>query len=344
MKLRLVTPFTATGAVALLAALAAPQALAGTEGDWFASLYTGEGTELRADERVFALYAIFNATGYDVGPVTRKDPVPKVAYHPVRQTVRARVLGGDPEVRKAAESFFDTHQQPMRQYLAWAAVTPPPPFASGPKSTDKEIAALKGFDQVLAKAWNGWKLGEVMGQVQSDYRKALKTYLTAIDGPLGKAQKTLKVAEGSAANVLVLNLLDASDTVRAVRGEGEVLVVVGPSDKPNVEGVLREYARLQVDPVIQKKVSGWAAGQTMLKEAQLAGAADTTVAEYAGSLIGTAVALKAMDANDLAYDVAAQRGYFGVKDVAKMFDEGKPLDAFLMDALSKAESKRPSKK
>jgi hypothetical protein len=331
-------------ALAIVAGLAAAPALAGTEGDWFASLYTGEGTELRADERVFALYAIFNATGYDVGPIARRDPVPKVVYHPVRQAVRQRVLGGDPDVRKAAESYFDSHAVPMKQYLAWAALTSPPPFASGPKSNDKEIAALKGFEQVLAKAWNGWKLSEVMGQVQTDYRKALKTYLTAVDGPLAKAQKTLKVTDSHAQNVLVLNLLDASDTVRAVRGDNEVLVVVGPSDKPNVEGVLREYARLQIDPVIQKKIGGWAAGQTMLKEAQLAGAPDTTPAEYAASLVGTAVALKAMDANDLAYEVAAQRGYFGVKDVAKMFDEGKPLESWLMDALSKAESKRPSKK
>lgn len=328
---------------ALWVFLAAP-AFAGTEGDWFASLYTGEGTELRADERVFALYAIFNATGYDVGPVSRKDPVPKVSYHPVRQAVRARVLGGDAEVRKAADAYFDSHPLPMRQYLAWAAVTSPPPFASGPKSTDKEIAALKGFEQVLSRAWNGWKLSEVMGQVQADYRKALKAYLNAVDGPLAKAQKALKVPESKAQNVLVLNLLDASDTVRAVRGENEVLLVVGPSDKPNVEGLLREYARLQIDPVVQKKVAGWAAGATMLKEAQLAGAPDTTVAEYASSLLGTALALRALDANDAAHDAAAQRGYFGTKDVARMFDDGKPLEGWLMDALSKAEGKRPSKK
>lgn len=331
-------------AAALLVALVSAPALAGNENDWFASLYTGEGTELRADERVFALYAIFNATGYDVGPVTRKDPVPRVVYHPVRQAVRARVLGGDAEVRKAAESYFDSHAYPMKQYLAWAAVTSPPPFSAGPKSTDKEITALKGFEQVLARAWSGWKLSEVMGQVQADYRKALKAYLGAIDAPLARAQKTLKVAGSGPQNVLVLNLLEANDTVRAVKGDGEVLVVVGPSDKPNVEGFLREYARLQIEPVVAKKVAGWAAGQTMLKEAQLSGAPDTTAAEYAASLVGTAVALRAMEASDAAYEAAAQRGYFGAKEIARMFDEGKPLESFLMDALARAEARRPSKK
>ena len=85
----------------------APPPPAQVQGDWFASLYTGEGIELRADERVFALFAMLNAVGYDQGPVTRKEPVPKVLYHPVRQQVRQRVIGGDAEVRKAADSFLD---------------------------------------------------------------------------------------------------------------------------------------------------------------------------------------------------------------------------------------------
>ncbi len=45
------------------AAPAASASSAVSAGDWFASLYTGEGIELRADERVFALFALFNATG-----------------------------------------------------------------------------------------------------------------------------------------------------------------------------------------------------------------------------------------------------------------------------------------
>ena len=124
----------------------------------------------------------------------------------------------------------------------------------------------------------------------------------------------------------------------------EVMLVVGPSDKPNVEGLLREYAHLQVASVVAKKASGWAAGQVMLKEAQLSGATETSVAEYAGALVGEAVALKALEATDAQYEAAAQRGYFGAKEIAKMFDEGKPLEGWLMEALSRAESKRPSKK
>ena len=328
----------------LFVLLVASPALAAGEGDWFASLYTGEGIELRADERVFALFAVFNALGFDQGPVSRKEPVPKVRYHPVRQQVRARVIGGDPEVRKVADDFFDKHPAALRNYLAWAVRGSPPPFKTAPQSKDKEIADLKGFEAVLGRAWTGWKLDELMGTVVGEYRRSLKSYLTAIDAPLAKARTILKVPENGPQSLLVVNLLDSQDEVRGVMGEGEIVLVVGPSDKPNVEGLLREYARVLIDPVVAKKVSGWAGGVQLLKEAQVAGASEQTVADYATGLLTYAVALKAMDANDAAWEAAQSRGYFGIKEIGKMFDEGKPLDGWVLDALARAETRRPAKK
>lgn len=326
--------------------LASTPVFAASEGDWFASLYTGEGIELRADERVFALFAVLNAVGFDQGPVSRKEPVPKVNYHPVRQQVRSRVIGGDPEVRKLADDFLDKHPMALRSYLHYAIHGVPPPFAAPPKpkEKDKELTDLKGFEAVLAKAWTGWKLDELMGTVQGEYRKALKGYLSAIDAPLVNARKILKVPDNGPQSLLVVNLLDANDTVRGVMGEGEIVLVVGPSEKPNVEGLLREYARVLIDPVVAKKASTWAGGAQLLKEAQVAGATEQTVGDYATALFTNAVALKALDANDAAWEAAQNRGYFGVRDIAKMFDDGKPLDAWVMDALSKAETRRPAKK
>lgn len=326
----------------LLAALVASPCFAASQGDWFASLYTGEGTELRADERVFTLFAIFNATGFDVGPVTRKDPVPRFVYHPVRQAVRARVIGGDADVKRAAEEFFDKHPAALRRYLAWSVSAGQPPFKDAPKG--KELADLKGFEAVLAKAWASWKLDEAMGTVQGDYRKVLKTYLAGLDAPLVKAKAILKVPENGPQTLLVANLLDVQDSARGVQGDGEVVLVVGPADKPNVEGALREYARVILEPAVNAKVGGWSGGAALLKEAQLAGCTDQTVAEYAGSLLGEAVALKAMDASDAAYEAAAARGYFGMKDLARAFDDGKAVETWLLDALQKAEARRPAKK
>ncbi|MBL9038696.1 MAG: hypothetical protein JNG84_09300 [Archangium sp.] len=326
-------------ALAGVLALSPAMAVAGSQGDWFASLYTGDGVELRNDERVFTLFAVFNALGFDQGPVTRKEPVPKITYHPVRQTVRGRVIGGDPEVRKAAEAFFDAHPSSLRTYLSYAVAGGQPPF----KDEGKTVAELKGFNAVLAKAWAGWKLEDLMGQVQAEYRKTLKTYLPVIDKPLAKTREALKVPEATE-TLLVVNLLDAHDQVRAVPGDGVVFVIVGPAEKPNVDGLLREFARVWVEPVVAKKASSWAGGPTLLREAQLAGAPEQTVADYATSLISAAVAMRSIDADDAAYEAAAARGYFGLKDVAKMFDEGRPLDAWVMDALQKVETRRPAKK
>jgi hypothetical protein len=333
--------FLLTAVVLAVATLSSP-AHTGSQGDWFASLYTGEGVELRNDERIFALFAVLNAVGFDQGPVTRKDPVPKVVYHPVRQQVRGRVIGGDLEVRKAVDAFFDGHQAPLKRYLSWAVQADAPPFAAGAKA--KDLADLKGFEQVLARAWVGWKLEELMAQVQGEYRKSLKSYLTVIDGPLEKARATLKTPEATEA-LLVVNLLDAQNEVRAVQGDGnQVFLVVGPSDKPNVEGLVREFARLSIEPVVAKQISKWAGGAAVLREAQLAGAPEQTVQDYATSLLTQIVALRALDANDAAWEAAAAKGYFGIKDVAKLFDDGKPLEGWVLDAMQKVETRRPAKK
>ncbi len=327
--------------LALLVLVASP-AFAGSKGDWFASLYTGEGVELRNDERVFTLFAIFNAMGFDQGPVTRRDPIPRVVYHPVRQQVRGRVIGGDPEVRKAADAFFDAHPTAIRRYLSYVVASDQPPFAAGAKA--KDLQELKGLEQLLGKAWTGWKLEELMASVQAEYRKTLKSYLGGTDFPLARARAMLKVPETSEV-LIVVNLLDAQDQVRAVSGEaGEAFLIVGPSDKPNVEGLIREFARLSIEPAVARQVGKWAGGVAVLKEAQLAGAPEGSLQDYATATISMAVALRALEAPDAVWEAAAARGYYGIKDISKLFDEGKPLDTLVVDAMQKIETRRPAKK
>ncbi len=336
-----VTSLAMVRLLALLVLVGSP-AFAGSKGDWFASLYTGEGVELRNDERVFTLFAIFNAMGFDQGPVTRKDPIPRVVYHPVRQQVRGRVIGGDPEVRKAADAFFDAHPTSIRRYLSYVVAGDQPPFTAGAKA--KELQELKGLEQLLGKAWTGWKLEELMASVQVEYRKVLKSYLAGTDFPLARTRALLKVPE-SQESLIVVNLLDAQDQVRGVSGEaGEAFLIVGPSDKPNLEGVIREYARLTLEPIIARQVTKWAGGVAVLKEAQLAGATEQTLQDYATATICTAVALRALEAPDATWEATAARGYYGIKDISKLFDEGKPLDALVLDAMQKIETRRPAKK
>ncbi len=325
----------------LLAFLSAPVSAA-PRGDWFASLYTGEGVELRNDERVFTLFALFNAVGFDQGPVVRKEPIPRVSYHPVRQEVRSRVIGGNPEIRKAADAFFDAHPTSLRRYLSYAVGADQPPFSAGAKA--KELQDLKGLEQLLAKAWLGWKLEETLSAVQTEYRKSLKAYLVGTDAPLARARALLKVPETQEV-LVVVNLLDAHDSVRGVKGEGgENFVLVGPSEKPNLEGAVRELARLFIEPAVARTVSKWAGGAAVLKEAQLSGVGDQSVQDYVSSAISLAVALRAVEASDATWDAATSRGYFGLKDISRLFDEGKALDTVAAEAMQKLESRRPAKK
>ena len=330
--------------VAVLSVLAATSAFAADgESDWFASLYTGEGIELRADERVFTLYALLNAMGYDEGPVAREFPLPRYQFHPVRQQVRTKLLSAPPDVRDQANAFFDSHAKPVEHYLRYALHSAPPPFTSGAKA--KELQDLKGLEGLLKATWTQWKLDDLMAQVQGEYRKGLKAWLVAVDEPMLKARKLLSVPANGPQSMLVLNLLEAENRVTGVMGDGEVVLVVGPSSRPDVPALLAEYARVFVEPKVAKKAQGsWGGGAILLREAQLLGAPEKTVGEYATTLFTQAVALKATNAPDSAYDALAQKGYHGVKDIALQLEDGKPVEAWALDALKKAETRRPARK
>jgi hypothetical protein len=71
---------------------------------------------------------------------------------------------------------------------------------------------------------------------------------------------------------------------------------------------------------------------------------ETTVGAYATALIARAVALRALDAPEAAYDAVDQRGYFGVKDIAQKLDEQRPIEAWVIDALQRAETRRSARK
>jgi hypothetical protein len=317
-------------------------ALIGPQGDWFASLYTGDGVELRSDERVFALFAVLNAVGFDQGLVARALPVARIAYHPVRLGLRARVLSSAPEVRRAADAFLDAHPLELRRYLTWAIrAAAPPLFGAG--AGGPEAQELKGFEQVLAHAWRAWRLDELYAASQREHRRELKAYLPVIDAPLARARALLGAPPTQELQLWV-NLLDAQGVVRGAWGEGgEAVLVVGPADRPNVEGVIREYARISLEPAVVARIGKWRGGATVLQDARLAGVTDRTVQEYAVSLFSLAVTLQAVEAPDAVWEAEAARGYWGLREIARLVD-GRPVETWMPDALARVEARRPPRK
>ena len=319
--------------------VSASPAWAQSTNDWFASLYSPEGVELRTDERIFDLYAVFNAMGYDDAPVIRRDPVPKRGFNSVRQRVRASAAAVfDDRLRQRIDAFFDAHPLPQTVYVGYAAhLAASPTFTPGP-GAGRELA---GFEGLLATAQAKLKLADLFQQTQDEQRTMLKKYLLEIDAPLAAARRLLHLKDDDEERrtVLALNMLEAPGVADSLWVEKEQLVVVGPSDKPNLPAVVREYARLHVAPAVERRSGAY-------KFEVPVGVRGAPV-DYVTETVVRAVALKAalpVAVQDSAAEADAKAGYGGVREMVKLLDEfsksDRPLDAYLADTWPRVDAAR----
>lgn len=323
--------------LALLLALAAP--LARAEADWFSRLYTPRGTELRADSRVFTLFALLNRAGYDVGPVRREHPVPAYRYSPARARVREALAGADPTVLQRAQAFFDAHPVPLERYVALAILleddAPVPP----------ELRELEGLEALLDQAEARWPVASLRAETFDQYRAEMRSYLARVDGPTQRAQRLLRVPENGPSVRVVVNLLASEGWVRGYRTPQGVVLVVGPGKTPDLERMMWEYARVLMPlQVAAQAQARWAAGPGLLREAQALGAREATVGEYAVALLSRALALAAVEAPDSAYETAQREGYFGLKTLAGSFEDPRPVDAWALEGLARLGTGRAPRK
>jgi hypothetical protein len=323
--------------MAVWLALAAP--LAHAESDWFASVYTPAGVELRADSRVFTLFALLNRAGYDAGPVRRQYPVPAYRYPPARVRVREALASAEPAVLQRAQAFFDAHPLPLERYLAMAV------RMEDETDVPAELRELEGLETLLDQVEAKWPVPVLRNETFDDYRSVMRSYLAVLDAPLQRAQRLLRVPESGPGVRVVVNLLGEEGWVRGFRTRDGVAVVVGPGKGPDVERVMWEYARLMLPARVGEQAQArWAAGPALLKEARSLGAREATVGEYAVALLSRAAALEALGAPDSAYEAAGQEGYFGLKALAGSFADSRPVDAWVLDGLARIGTGRPLRK
>ena len=327
----------------LLAALTlvAPNARAAT-GDWFTQVYSPGGVEVRADERLFTLFALLNALGYDEAPIVRKEPVAKRELSPVRVQVRQALATLDPAVTEKVSAFFDAHPAPLSDYVAYVLQLDAAPTFTAPAGAHPK--ALAGFEKQLAAVYEAGKLHEVFAQVQSGYRASTEAYLSAVDGPLGAARKLLR--DPAVRAVVAVNDLDGRGITHAVALDDGAFLVIGPSGKPDVEAAVRAFARVVLDPVTGRKASALkgAADQAAVVRGS-GGPALEGAAEYESELLARAIAIKvaAADAN-AAEEQALKQGFAGIKEAVKLVDDlakpDQPLDAAVGDLLGKIDLKK----
>jgi len=323
----------------LTGVLASTHAEAGTPGtgdvggaeDWFASVYTPRGQEVRADARVFTLFALLNRAGYDAGPVERPHPIPIHRHGPARAHVREALEDAPRGVLDEARAYFAAHPEPIEVYLARVL---------GGSSAAGAARRLDGLEALLERAEREWPLAALRARTLTTYRAEQRAWLPRLDTPFQQAARLLGLPEGEPAPTVVVNLLEAEGSIRPVdTGRGWV-IVVGPATRvPEVEPLVRALSR----GVLGARLAGrlgprWPGGAAVLKEARARGAGEGTVDEYGVALLSRALALTATGAPAGAYEAAGREGYFGLKHLARSFEDSRPVDAWALDGLARVVS------
>lgn len=267
------------------------------------SVFSPEGVEVKADARLFALFALLNADGYDDGPIRRALPAPKHAYGAVRADVRKRLAAA-----KLPEGLFDKAPRTPAT-LALEAV------AGKPVEGLDDAAKAAGIDVLFAAA---------LPALRAD----LKRWAAAVDAPLAKTRAALGLPGGDDApkTTLAVEVLASPELATGESlPDGSVALVVGDAAADEAPLVARALARASLEPAL----AGMAAKVKQLAEVRAAVAATAAGADVAAdpqaylvdAFVEAAVA-KAVAGDGAAakLDAAVKRGNVLAKDAAKALD------------------------
>jgi hypothetical protein len=294
--------------------LAAAVVSTAAQRDWFASVYSDSGVEIRADERIYTLYALLNAMGYDDAPLRRAQPVPARQMHSVRLAVR-EALEIDPRDREKCDAFFDRHPQSADQYGRYVlSLSGPGMFIRASQAPSE----LSGFEELLSEEYSHLKIGELFSRTFEEYRAELKSYIQVVDTPIKTVRRLLQMKAGDLPRVVVvLNLLDGEGTSAFSTLEGDELrIVVGPSGTPNLFAVAREVARGRIADIVASRVT------------------NVERREAISELLCSALAIVAVKDRSTTSDRRVE-DYPAIREVARQLEvfsgSGRPLESFVAD-------------
>jgi len=156
-------------------------------------LFSSEGIEVRADQRVYTLFALFNALGYD--RELRRGPAPLEApvYSDVRRQLRAELSLKQKELdTAAAASFLEAHQKPVLSYVdqvLWLETAPGFKTPSGSKGEELQPIAE------LLHEFHGGGAGELYEQQRELLRQHAKAWVSEIDTATAKGRAFARVPD-----------------------------------------------------------------------------------------------------------------------------------------------------
>ncbi len=217
--------------IALAAALACLSWMAGGAAraaeDPLDALYSSSGVLLRSDERLFALYAAFNALGYDEAPLRRARPFASRRFSPIRQKVRAE-FRRDPALAQRFEDLFARAPLPIGDY-ARCALSLDETFADAAGNCGQ---ALRDLPPLLRQVRASGTWPALYAEAAAAARAELLPHLPRLDAALARLRAALDAPlwPGATAPSALLNALDGQQSLLIAAPSPEsrgTLLVVG---------------------------------------------------------------------------------------------------------------------
>lgn len=264
------------------------------------SVFTEDGVELGVEPRIFALFAVLNAAGYDKETAFGPAPLEKPRYAAAREKIRQNLgRSGNTEFTPIFEKYPGSVQDYVNAVLE---------LGPAPRFDDK--GATSPLAKALAAPLREWFNEEggssMLRGAQEEARATQKRVLPTLDAAVKGATKLVRLGDasdqlledtaGTAGRVaVVINELDAAGTMFIVQAKDTTGIITGPSrgkadDDATVDAAVLAYARTLVAGEAVKVAP---AGTLLEGFAKLSDATKKTIADekaYAVALLSCSVA------------------------------------------------------
>jgi hypothetical protein len=312
--------------------------------DWFLSVYSQAGTEVRYDRATFDLFALLNAAGLDDGERTPGRPIAMVSYVPVRARVREQLSKAGAAGAEAARAFVSAHAVTAQEYLSVLFQESAPARGVGARSPGGTALSRAKLDTALSGLARASSLDSVFVESTVSEREHLKALADAIDGPFERLKRLLGDVKFPLVQ-LVYNPLDVPGSVRSIRKTDQsVVVFVAPFQSVPVVDIVREVTAVILSPVVAKAVGQWKSREGVFALARERGAREESANDYALATVSLSLALQAAAAPPWLGEKYQSQGYFGLSDVPKAFADSRSIDQAVADALARIDRSRLEKK
>lgn len=179
--------------------------------------------EVRPDERIFTLFAAFNASGYDEG-VKESGPM--------REGIRQKLADLPVRIIEPFRKFRAQRPQPLSAYVAYAlSLTGPPQFVE-----QRPAGGFQGLSRILSDFYTGARIAEIWQPASDAQTRVAGLYASSAPAIIGGLLDYARASDIPAKNIVVIpNILDSpGENYLAVQQETAFFVIgtAGAVERP----------------------------------------------------------------------------------------------------------------